>query len=244
MVINMKKTNMIFIGIAISVILLVYVATSVNSTNNNIKGINVKIIEIENQLSNTKPTNEVIEKVKPTTAIVEFSELIDDDSIKGETDAPVTIIEFSDYECPYCARFFDQTYEQIDKEYIQTGKVKLVFRDYPLKFHKNAQKAAEAAECAGEQDKYYQMHDKLFDEGVTGGVSSYKKFADEIGLDTTKFNSCLDNGDMAQEVKNDMSDGIAAGVTGTPGFLINGKLVSGAQPFSVFKQIIESELGG
>lgn len=173
---------------------------------------------------------------------INMAQLIDDDSIKGDKNAPVTIVEFSDYECPFCEKFYTQTYGQIKEKYIDTGKVNLVYRDFPLNFHKNAQKAAEAAECAGEQGKYYEMHDALFENGVTGGVDSYKEYAVDIGLDTNAFNTCLDTGQMANEVKKDMSDGQKAGVRGTPAFFIDGKLVSGAQPFSVFEQKIEAAL--
>jgi len=166
----------------------------------------------------------------------------DDDAILGDEGAPVTIIEFSDYECPFCARFWRETLPQIKQEYIDTGKVKLVYRDFPLNIHRNAQKAAEAAECAGEQSKYYEMHDKIFENQQAIDVLSLKRYAQEIGLNTAEFNSCLDSGKMASEVKKDFSDGQAAGVRGTPAFFINGKLVSGAQPFSVFQQAINAEL--
>jgi protein-disulfide isomerase len=186
---------------------------------------------------------QVAQKAQPRQApTVDMDALIDDDSIKGDKDAPVTIVEFSDYECPFCARFYSQTYGQIDEEYIKTGKVKLVYRDFPLSFHRNAQKAAEAAECAGEQDKYYEMHDKLFEDGVTGGVSAFKQYASDLELDTNDFNDCLDSGEMAGEVTKDFQDGQVVGITGTPGFIINGQLVSGAQPFSAFKQVIDAEL--
>jgi protein-disulfide isomerase len=167
---------------------------------------------------------------------------VDDDAIKGDENAPVTIVEFSDYECPFCARFYSQTLNQIDEQYIKTGKVKLVYRDYPLGNHPNAPKAGEAAECAGEQGKYFEMHDKLFDNGVSGGVASYKQFAGEIGLDQAAFDTCLDSGAQAAEVQKDFVDGTSYGVQGTPAFFVNGKLISGAQPFNVFQQAIEAEL--
>jgi len=177
----------------------------------------------------------------PTVA-TDMKTLIDDDTVKGDKNAKVTIVEWSDFECSFCTRFYKQTLPSIDKEYIKTGKVKFIFRDYPLSFHKNAQKASEAAECAGEQGKYYEMHDKLFEDGVKGGVDSFKQFAKDLGLDTSKFNDCLDSGKMEAETKKDMADGSAAGITGTPGFIINGKLVKGAQPFENFKAIIDAEL--
>jgi protein-disulfide isomerase len=182
-------------------------------------------------------TGNVIREENPIVGIS-----IDNDAVLGDDDAPITIIEFSDYECPFCTRFYLNTLPQIKSEYIDTGKVKLIYRDYPLGFHANAQKAAEAAECAGEQGKYYEMHDKLFDEGVDGGVSSFKQYAKEIGLNAEEFNECLDSGEMASEVQKDFQDGQRAGVQGTPTFFINGKILKGAQPFEVFKQIIEEEL--
>src|SRR3989344_4465459 len=91
----------------------------------------------------------------PTPSVIDMEALLDDDSIRGDKDAPVTIVEWSDFECPFCARFFEQTLPSIEEEYIKTGKVKLIYRDFPLSFHTNAQKAAEAAECAGEQGKYW-----------------------------------------------------------------------------------------
>jgi len=174
--------------------------------------------------------------------VINMADLIDDDTVKGDPNAPVTIVEWSDFECPFCARFYRDTMGQIEKEYIDTGKVKIVFRDFPLSFHQQAQKAAEAAECSGEQGQFWEMHDKLFEEGVTGGVSSFKQYASELGLDTAKFDSCLDSGKMASEVAKDMQDGVAVGITGTPGFIINGQLVSGAQPFANFKQVIDAAL--
>ena len=177
---------------------------------------------------------------RPTNANAKVS--ADDDAFEGDENAPITLIEFSDYECPFCARFYSQTLNQIRENYIDTGKVKLVYRDFPLSFHPNAHKAAEAAECAGEQGKYFEMHDMLFENGVSGGVSSFKTYANSIGLNQAEFDSCLDNDDMASEVKKDFADGQAAGVTGTPGFFINGKLITGAQPYSVFEAAFEQEL--
>lgn len=177
----------------------------------------------------------------PAPSAVKVS--VDDDTVMGSDDAPVTIIEFSDYQCPFCSRFWSQTLPQIKSEYIDTGKVKFVYRDFPLSsIHPSAQKAAEAAECAGEQEKYWEMHDKVFANQQAIDVASLKAYAQQIGLDTAKFNDCLDSGKMTAEVQKDFSDGQAAGVSGTPAFFINGKLVSGAQPFSVFKQAIDAEL--
>ena len=188
----------------------------------------------------TKEILPLQQEVSPQQKIVDVS--ADDDAVKGAKNALVTIIEFSDYDCPFCGRHFRETLPQIIKEYVDTGKVKLVFRDFPLSFHENAQKAAEAAECAGEQEKYWEMHDKLFENQDALDVSSLKTYSQQIGLNTREFNKCLDSGEMADEIKKDISDGESAGVSGTPAFFINGRFLSGAQPFSAFKQIIDEEL--
>lgn len=188
------------------------------------------------------PTGAAVGGDDPTPSVVDMGALLDDDSVRGDADAPVTIVEWSDFECPFCARFYEQTLPSLEEEYIKTGKVKLVYRDFPLSFHTNAQKAAEAAECAGEQGKYWEMHDLLFERGVQGGVAGFKQYAKTLGLNTAKFDTCLDSGAMAGEIQRDMADGAAVGIQGTPGFIVNGKLVSGAQPFAVFKQVIDAEL--
>lgn len=170
---------------------------------------------------------------------------IDDDAILGQKDAPVTIVEFSDYQCPFCERFWTDTLPQIKSEYINTGKARLVFRDFPLSFHPNAQKAAEAAECAGEQGGdavYFKMHDKIFENQQALDVASLKTYAQQLGLKTADFNKCLDNGKMASEISKDATEGGSYGVQGTPAFFINGRLVSGAQPFAAFKAAIDAEL--
>ncbi len=197
--------------------------------------------------SATAPTGNVVnnpgQQLPGQNEKVEVS--IDDDAVIGDEDAPVTIIEFSDYECPFCQRHYQQTYGQIKKDYIDTGKVKYVLRDFPLSFHPQAQKAAEAAECAGEiggDEAYFKMHDKLFGEGVASGVTGFKSYAKAIGLDSEKFDDCLDSGKMASEVSKDMTEGGAVGVQGTPAFFINGKMISGAQPYANFKQTIDAEL--
>ncbi len=166
---------------------------------------------------------------------------VDDDPSIGPKDAPITIIEFSDFQCPFCARAAP-TVKQILKEY--DGKVRFVYRDFPLSFHQNAQKSAEAAECADEQGKFWEYHDKLFENQNALEISNLKQYAKDLGLDSSKFDSCLDSGKYTKEVEKDTEDGQKYGVTGTPAFFINGKLVSGAQPFKNFATIIDSELKG
>jgi len=170
------------------------------------------------------------------------------DHIEGNEGAPVTIIEYSDFQCPYCKRFYQETFSNIETDYIDTGKVKIVFRHFPLSFHQNAETAAEGAECAGEQGKFWEMHNELFDSGSGDGTGlsadDIKGYAAGLGLDTTQFNTCLDSNKYTDKIQSDMKAGIAAGVQGTPAFVINGQLVVGAQPYSVFQTAIEAALAG
>ncbi len=174
----------------------------------------------------------------------------DDDAFLGDKDAPIVMIEFSDFECPFCRSFWRDTLPLIKSEYIDTGKVKFIYRDFPLSFHPGAMPAAQAAECAEEQGKFWEMHDKIFSEQDKQGNGTIqftsedlKKWAQGVGLNASKFNSCLDSQKYAEEVNKDFQEGQAAGVSGTPGFFINGQSVVGAQPFSVFKSLIDEKLG-
>ncbi len=165
----------------------------------------------------------------------------------GSPDASITIVEFSDYQCPYCLKHFEQTMPQLKKDYIDTGRVRYVFKDFPLSFHEKAKPASLAAECAGEQGKYWEMHDKLFGEQERWVKSNtptdvFKDFAKELKLDVKQFDKCLDSEKYMDEITADMREGIDAGVQGTPAFFINGQFLSGAQPYQVFKQIIDQML--
>lgn len=189
-----------------------------------------------------EPTARVVETELPEeepapTARAEVS--ADDDPVKGPNSAKVTIIEFSDFQCPFCGRA-QATLNQIQDTY--GDDVKFVFRDFPLGFHENAQKSAEAAECAHEQGKFWEYHDLLFENQEALAVTDLKGYAAELDLDTKQFNECLDSGKYEEEVKSDMDDGIAAGVKGTPAFFINGRSIVGAQPFANFKKVIDEEL--
>jgi len=174
----------------------------------------------------------------------------DDDAFLGNADAPVTMIEFSDFQCPFCRKLWKEVLPQLKKDYIDTGKVKFVYRDFPLSsIHEMAQPSAEAAECADEQGKFWEMHDKLFAEQEKKGqgtiaytIDDLKKWAGQIGLNTAQFNDCLDTGKYKSEVEKDLADGAASGVQGTPASFINGQLVGGVQPYDNFKKIIEEIL--
>ncbi len=171
---------------------------------------------------------------------------------RGESTAKLTLVEFSDYQCPFCARYVRETAPQIDKEYIQTGKVRYVFMDLPLEsIHKSAFKAAEAARCAGEQGKFWEMYDRLFANQQT--LDQWKAHAEAVGLDVGKFDECLNSGRQAVQVRSDMAEAQKAGITGTPAFFLAytdpkstkiktlNRLV-GAQSYAVFKAAIDKLL--
>jgi protein-disulfide isomerase len=165
-----------------------------------------------------------------------------DDAVLGSPDAPVTIIEYSDYQCPFCSRFWSDTLPLIKENYIDTGKVKFIYKDFPLSLHPQAQVSAEATECVraqGGDEAFWKMHDQIFANQGSISEDNLLKWANEIGYDIT---SCLDDGTFADEVQADLAEGTSAGISGTPGFIINGVKVSGAQPYSNFESVIESQL--
>ena len=166
-------------------------------------------------------------------------EVAADGPSKGPSAAPVTIVEFSDFECPYCSKA-EETVTQVMKHY--GDKVRVVYRDFPLPFHPNAEKAGEAAQCAGDQGKYWEMHEKLFANQKALGVEDLKGHAKAVGLEQAKFDKCLDSGEKAKVVADHRKAGEKVGVTGTPAFFVNGYQLTGAQPFEAFKEIIDQEL--
>ena len=167
----------------------------------------------------------------------------------GNPEAPLTVIEFSDYQCPYCRKFVETTLPALKTEYIDTGKIRYIFRDFPLdRLHPQARKAAEAAHCAGDQGKYWQMHDVLFQQQKTLQTEHLKAYARSLDLDLHAFDDCLQQGKYTAEVQKDHEDAVAAGVQGTPSFFlgktqaddtIQGIFIKGAQPATAFRQVIE-----
>lgn len=203
------------------------------------------ILDIESKINNVQqPTNQP----RP----VKIS--LDDDPIRGDVNAPITILEFSDYQCPFCARFYAQTLPALMETYIDTGIVKLVYRDFPIQsIHPNAMPAAVAAECADDQGMYWEYHDMLFENQkewssleITDAVNTFKQYANRLGL-SESFDLCLDSGKYLDEVRNDLADGRAYDVTGTPAFFVGNDIIgyvklNGAQPFEAFQQVINSQL--
>lgn len=157
---------------------------------------------------------------------------------RGPQNAPVTIISFSDYECPFCKKG-EETVEKVVETY--GDKVRLVHRDFPLSFHKDAHRAAQAARCSEDQGKFWEYHKKLF-ASTDLSEAGLNTIAEQVGLDLAKFKECVSSGKYKDAVDRDMADGAAVGVTGTPAFFINGRVLSGAQPFEKFKEIIDAEL--
>ncbi len=162
--------------------------------------------------------------------------------VRGDSKAPVTVVEFSDFQCPYCKRV-QPTLKDLLAKY--EGKIKLAFRDFPLRqLHPQAEMAAEASRCAKEQGKFWEYHDALFADQTRLDEAGLTATAKEMGLDLKSFQSCLDSGKFKAQIEQDIQDGARAGVSGTPGFFINGIFVSGSQPQSEFEKIIDRELAG
>src|SRR3990170_4609313 len=211
-------------SVCLSLILSLYPVTEAadmanSKSDEEIKALRKEMQDLRKDVEDLKTKTIVRQQVpapEPQEAVVSMN----DDPVKGDLNAPVTIIEFSDFQCPYCGRFFQGTLPEIERDYIKTGKVRYVFRDFPLEFHKQAPKASEAANCAGEQGKYWEMHDKLFENQNALMVDKLRQYAAEVGLESGPFDACLDSGKYAEEINRDVEDGKKAGVSGTPSFFI------------------------
>lgn len=230
---NIKTIQILYVLLLVAVFILGYLIAR------------VQMLE-KKTTDDTTPKTQVGQQPSPQTRIgVDPGKL----AVKGKDNAKVTIVEFTDFECPFCERFFNETLPQIEKEYIKTGKAKLYVRHFPLDFHAAAMPAALASECANIQGKFWEYHNKIFaeQEKIAGKTAEainiqLKTFAKNLRLNTSQFDVCLDNETKKENVTNDLNDGKAAGVSGTPTFFINGRKVVGAQPFSAFKAIIDEEL--
>jgi protein-disulfide isomerase len=169
-----------------------------------------------------------------------------DAPIVGDPKAPVTIKSFSEFQCPYCADFYTKTYPEIKSKYVDTGKVKFVFYEFPIEqIHPFAMKASEAARCAYEQDRYEDYAILLYtrqSQWVKAGPSKFKDYARELGLDMNEFTKCLDSGKMKDIVRKEIEEGKQLQITGTPTFFINDRRIVGARPFEDFDKIISSYL--
>lgn len=171
----------------------------------------------------------------------------------GRADAPVTMIEFSDFECPFCQRYFKSTLPEIKRDYVDTGKVRYVFLDFPLEqMHAKARKAGEAAHCAAEQGKFWEMHDMLFEQSANLDVRQYPEYARKLKLDGAAFDLCLGSGKQSTKINGGLTSGRSVGINATPSFIITktdggdivsgGAMITGAQPYDRYRQAIEQAL--
>ena len=251
--VSVKKST--FNGLIIGLIVAVGVAAFIAGTyTSNLNSNQISEEDLEDAIS--KLELKLLQNQLPT----EQSKLVmkisaDNDPVIGNLDAPITIIEFSDFQCPFCARFYTQTLPLIYEEYIDQGKVKLVFRDYPIQsIHPNAVPASVASECANEQGKFKEMHDILFgnqnewsNQETVDALSLFSQYATEIQLEQETFDSCLTSGKYIDEIQKDLVDGQNYGVSGTPGFFVGNDQIGyvqikGAQPFDIFKKVIDAQL--
>ena len=195
------------------------------------------------QRNNTVVPNKQVAQVGDSVPTADdFKALGADTRMLGNPDAPVTIAEFADFQCPFCGRFFQTTSKGIIEKYVKTGKAKFIYHDFAF-LGDESNWAAEAARCAGDQGKFWQYHDYLFGHQKGENAGSFtkdhlKSFALEIGLNAGEFNNCLDSGKHAKDVTNDTEVGRKLGVTGTPTSFVNGKIVQGAIPFDQFEPTI------
>jgi protein-disulfide isomerase len=251
-VIKRSTFNSLIIAIIIVTAIAAFFAGSFVS---NLNSEQVSQKELENAI--TELELKILEKQLPTNQPnIPLKISADNDPIIGNPDAPITIIEFSDFQCPFCARFHIQTLPTIMEEYIEKGDVKLVFRDFPLQnIHPNAVPASVAAECANEQGKFKEMHDILFEKQnewsnleTVYAIELFNQYSEQINLEQEQFTSCLSTAKYVKEIQKDLNDGRTYGITGTPGFFIGNQEIGfvelkGAQPFESFKKVIDSQLG-
>ncbi|HXH48888.1 MAG TPA: DsbA family protein [Terriglobia bacterium] len=227
------------------------------SNNNNSDEIKALIKEIQEmkaaqdamQKDITAIKERLIPKPPPPFQGADIS--IKGDPSMGEKDAKVTMVEFTDYQCPFCGRAYRQTYPPVVAEYVKTGKVRYILHDYPLEqLHPNAFKAAEAARCAGDQGKYWEMHDKLFGDQKALDQKGLEASAQALGLDAGKFKQCMDTGKFKAEIQSEIEEGKKLGVTGTPTFFLGltgddpdtfkaTQKIGGAFPYTAFKKAID-----
>ncbi len=205
------------------------------------------LAEIRDQIGQLRQARQAAPPGPPPKLVID----VDGAPFKGDKNAKVTLVEYTDYQCPFCGRHVRQTLPQIDKEFIQTGKVKYVLRDFPLEsIHPLAFKASEAAYCAGEQGKYWEMHDRLFADQKAIASKDLPEHAQAIGLDSGKFQECLASGKHAAKIRAALVEGQKAGVRGTPAFFLGltapdgskvkiERMISGAQGYPVFQAAIE-----
>lgn len=224
---NLLKWLSLSVGVLVIVVLILVMANTNIRKAGDLPENNILNLAEQNKAENKKAieiSNVTVNKPKP---------IDESDHILGDKNAPVQIIIYSDFECPFCARFED-TIEKVKSEF--ENKVMITFRHFPLRFHAQAMPAALASECASEQGKFWEMHDKLFADNVNRNlnIEQFKNDAENLGLDAEKFNQCLASEKYKEKIAKQLEEGTRAGVTGTPTIFINGEILIGAIPFDDF----------
>lgn len=252
----MKKLILTLITIGIS---FMSFSAWADNTKQEIQALSAQVTAMQKDLAEIKT---LLKEIKTAPAAIAggptFKEQvmsIGSSPYKGKANAPVTLVEFSDYQCPFCARNYREVMPALDKEYIETGKLKFVMRENPLpSLHKNAMSASLAALCAGDQDKYWEMHNLMFENQRELGPENLKVLAGTIGLDNATFDECLDSKKYEKQISADLQSGAQLGVSGTPGFVLGltdpddpdkalmSVFIKGAQSLDNFKAAIDGLL--
>lgn len=230
---NQLMTRLMFVALLIAFLIIGYLFGQLQAVNSG--------STVAGTTQTTDPAAAAGAPAGPIFAEVDNGHL----PVKGDENAPVTIVEFADFECPFCGQFYSNTLSQLVEEYVDTGKVKLYYRHLPLDFHPQARPAALASECANEQDAFWDYHDVLFENNATLGTANtdkYVEWATSLGLNANQFRTCLESEKYAENVDGDSAAATAAQASGTPTFYINGQQLVGAQPLTSFKAIIDAEL--
>lgn len=247
----------VVIAVAVSAFFGGYITGTTQNSNTPNNDVSEKLDQIISKIESKPQTPQVIQQPQQQPQQVIIKEVsLDDDPWKGNPDASIVIVEFSDFQCPFCSKFFRETLSQIEENYIDTGKVKFVYRDLPLEgIHPNALIAHVAAECADKEDKFWDYHDILFENQAewqrlasTEITVKLTEYATTLSLDGADFESCLKDQNMAKEVRDDALDAGKYGATGTPTFFVGNEKIGftklvGAQPYSSFQLTINQKLG-
>jgi len=250
-----KMVKGIIAAIAIATFFGGYSLGTMSDSGSDISTEELKEILSEIKIKTSPTPQPALQPTQPSAPQI-FKVSLDDDPVKGNPDAPVTVVEYSDFQCPFCSRFFTQTLPLLEENYIDTGKIKFVYKDLPLdSLHPNARDAHIAAECADEQGKFWEYHDVLFEKQPQWSnlasselQNTFTQFATEMELQAASFEACLNSPDIADEVNDDFLEAVSFGATGTPTFFIGNekdgfiKLV-GAQPYAAFQGVIDNLLG-
>lgn len=233
--IRIKRThfNLLLLAILVPFAFLIGISSGYLIWGNDGSGTTTVVADSETNSPTNPPS------LSATEELPRFEIPIDDEPYLGPEDAPIVIVEFSDFNCGFCRRFHDETFNEIMDSY--PDQIRFVYRDFPITSAESFV-AAQAAQCAYEQGEFWEYHDLLFSGQMPLGIGAYETYATELGLDSEELLNCVDSERYAEEVSEDASFASNLGVTGTPTFFINGVPLVGAQPFSRFAQVIEQEL--